>query len=204
MMEKRRLAILIAVTLSSIALILLTIYRLPLLMNADNAQGSFIPPLYEAFMSQAREVSLEEFVRLMRSHGLEILIPTYLPRGMTLTTIYYKCCPLVAMMVYSAKGEKDFRYAELVIEISPSGLPPSEDYLLSLNRTSSDVYVLKTDRGYARIYPEALFGDEERNRKFGPHVLAIYDYGGVNYLISILRPITLKEVEDLIKGLAPP
>jgi hypothetical protein len=200
MMEKRRLAILIAVALSSMSFIPL----LPLLMNTDNAQGSFIPPLYEAFMSQAREVSLEEFVRLVRSHGLEILIPTYLPRGMTLTTIYYKCCPLVAMMVYSAKGIKDFRYAELVIEISPSGLPPSEDYLLSLNRTSRDVYVLKTDRGYARIYPKALFGDEERNRKFGPTVLAIYDYGGVNYLISILRPITMKEVEDLIKGLAPP
>jgi hypothetical protein len=158
-------------------------------MNTDNAQGSFIPPLYEAFMSQAREVSLEEFVRLVRSHGLEILIPTYLPRGMTLTTIYYKCCPLVAMMVYSAKGEKDYRYAELVIEISPSNLPLSEDYLLSLNRTSGDVYVLKTDRGYARIYPEALFGDEERNRKFAPHVLAFTITMGLTTSLAYCDPL---------------
>ena len=187
-----------------VACLLITVVSLQfyLVYDVERLKGSFEPPIYEAFMSQAREVSLEEFIHLARSHHYELMLPTRLPKGLTLSTIYYKCCPLVAIVVYSARGVKDFRYSELAIEIAPNPYPLSEEYLLQLNRTSVDEYVIRVGKGYARISPKVEFGDEERRRIFGPHPMAIYWEGGLEYLISVLPPLTLEDLEYIVRGLA--
>jgi hypothetical protein len=76
-----------------------------------------VPPLYEAFMSQAREVSLEELKDIMKSYGFDLLVPHYIPDGIKLSAVYYKCCPLVVIIAYSDRGVKDYRFANIAIEI---------------------------------------------------------------------------------------
>ncbi len=185
------------------ALLLLSISLSQFFLSANNGreQARFEPPLYEGFMLQAKEVSLDEFINTMKSHGIEVVLPTRLPKNLVISTIYYKCCPLVAMVVYSARGEKDYRYAELVIEIAPNPFPLSEEHLQQLNNTAVDEYVIKVGKGYARIIPKAPFGDEERNRLFGPQPMAIYWDGGLEYIIGVLPPLSLEDLEYVVRGL---
>jgi uncharacterized protein (UPF0128 family) len=46
-----------------------------------------VPPFYEAFMSQAREVSLEELKDIMKSYGFDLLVPHYIPDGIKLSAV---------------------------------------------------------------------------------------------------------------------
>ncbi|MDJ0270981.1 MAG: hypothetical protein QXM50_00020 [Candidatus Caldarchaeum sp.] len=191
----------IPLVLAAFLLLSTTLSQFFLSTNNGGEKARFEPPLYEAFMSQAKEVSLDEFIQVMKSHGYEVVLPARLPKNLTLSAIYYKCCPLVAMVLYSAKGEKDYRYSELAIEISPNPFPLSEEYLQQSNNTAVNEYVIKVGNGYARIIPKAPFGDEERNRIFGPQPMAIYWDGGLEYLIGVLPPISLEDLEYVVRGL---
>jgi hypothetical protein len=41
----------------------------------EKEEFASIPPLYEAFMPQATEVSLAELRDIMKSHGFDVLVP---------------------------------------------------------------------------------------------------------------------------------
>jgi hypothetical protein len=93
------------------------------------------PPFFETFMLQAREVSQEELRDIMKSHGYNVLIPHYIPHGIKFSAIYYKCCPLVVVIAYSDRGVKDYRFANITIEIAPfhPKFAPSKEYMQRLN-----------------------------------------------------------------------
>ncbi|MEM2960171.1 MAG: hypothetical protein QXU67_01040, partial [Candidatus Bathyarchaeia archaeon] len=84
-----------------------------------------------------REITLDELVKVVSEAGRTIYLPSKLPRGLKLTTIYFKDGPFIAILVYSAEGNKDYKTAELTIEVSPSGLPPSS---LDALKSMSDGY----------------------------------------------------------------
>jgi hypothetical protein len=58
----------------------------------------------------------------MKPHGFGVMVPHYIPAGIKLSAVYYKCCPLVVIIAYSDRDVKDYRYANIAIEIMPSTL----------------------------------------------------------------------------------
>jgi hypothetical protein len=112
------------------------------LQQANNMKGKMrwplfhlIPHFFETFMLQAREVFQEELRDIMKSHGYNVLIPHYIPHGIKFSAIYYKCCPLVVVIAYSDRGVKDYRFANITIEIAPfhPKFAPSKEYMQRLN-----------------------------------------------------------------------
>jgi hypothetical protein len=63
-------------------------------------------PIYEAFISQTRKVSLEELRDVIKSHDYDALVPHHIPDGIKLSAIYYKFCPLVVLI---ACGDRDVK-----------------------------------------------------------------------------------------------
>ncbi|MEM2849340.1 MAG: hypothetical protein QXI36_03585 [Candidatus Bathyarchaeia archaeon] len=150
-----------------------------------------------------REVSLDEFVKVVSEAGRTIYLPSKLPRGLKLTTIYFKDGPFIAIFVYGAEGNKDYKTAELCIEISPSGLPPSS--LAQLKSISPDYdYVLEINKWLVRVKKDAYIGSEELRRKYGRDRAPLAEawIEGFNYLIG--SPIlTAEELLQLIQSMKP-
>jgi hypothetical protein len=163
-----------------------------------------VPPLYEAFMSQAREVSLEELKDIMKSHGFDLLVPHYIPDGIKLSAVYYKCCPLVVIIVYSDRGVKDYRFANIAIEIIPFDpvFAPSEEYLQRLNNPPKQ-YVVRIRDFVAVITPEAEYGDPELRKLFGPSPMAVVWHNGLQYIIGVNRPLTVEDLHLILNSLSP-
>lgn len=151
------------------------------------------------YSAGCREVSLDELVKVVSEAGRTIYLPSKPPRGLKLTTIYFKDGPFIAILVYSAEGNKDYKTAELAIEISPSGLPPSS--LEQLKSISPDYdYVLEINRWLVRIKKDAYIGSEELRRKYGKDRAPLAEawIEGFNYLIG--SPIlTAEELLQLIQ-----
>jgi hypothetical protein len=101
----------------------------------EKEEFASILPLYEAFMPQATEVSLAELRYIMKPHGFGVMVPHYIPAGIKLSAVYYKCCPLVVIIAYSDRDVKDYRYANIAIEIMPFDpiFAASEKYLQRIN-----------------------------------------------------------------------
>jgi hypothetical protein len=163
-----------------------------------------VPPLYEAFMSQAREVSLEELKDIMKSHGFDLLVPHYIPDGIKLSAVYYKCCPLVVIIAYSDRGVKDYRFANVAIEIAPFHpiFAPSEEYLQRLNNPPKQ-YVVRIRDFVAVITPEAEYGDPELRKLFGPSPMAVVWHNGLQYIIGVNRPLTVEDLHLILNSLSP-
>jgi hypothetical protein len=163
-----------------------------------------VPPLYEAFMSQAREVSLEELKDIMKSYGFDLLVPHYIPDGIKLSAVYYKCCPLVVIIVYSDRGVKDYRFANIAIEIIPFDpvFAPSEEYLQRLNNPPKQ-YVVRIRDFVAVITPEAEYGDPELRKLFGPSPMAVVWHNGLQYIIGVNRPLTVEDLHLILNSLSP-
>jgi hypothetical protein len=163
-----------------------------------------VPPLYEAFMSQAREVSLEELKDIMKSYGFDLLVPHYIPDGIKLSAVYYKCCPLVVIIAYSDRGVKDYRFANIAIEIIPFDpvFAPSEEYLQRLNNPPKQ-YVVRIRDFVAVITPETEHGNPELRKLFGPYPMAIVWHNGLQYIIAIKRPLTVEDLHLILNSLNP-
>jgi hypothetical protein len=163
-----------------------------------------VPPLYEAFMSQAREVSLEELKDIMKSYGFDLLVPHYIPDGIKLSAVYYKCCPLVVIIAYSDRGVKDYRFANIAIEIIPFDpvFAPSEEYLQRLNNPPKQ-YVVRIRDFVAVITPEAEYGDPELRKLFGPSPMAVVWHNGLQYIIGVNRPLTVEDLHLILNSLSP-
>ena len=75
------------------------------------------------FYARSREVSLSELVQVTEKLGRSPLyLSSELPSGLKLTAIYLKEGPFIAIVVYSAEGNKDYKTAECCIEIVPKNI----------------------------------------------------------------------------------
>ncbi|MEM1569627.1 MAG: hypothetical protein QXM89_03260 [Candidatus Bathyarchaeia archaeon] len=153
------------------------------------------------YSADCREVSLDELVKVVSEAGRTIYMPSKLPRGLKLTAIYLKDGPFIAIFVYSSEDNKDYRTAELCIEISPSGLPPL--LLEELKSISPGYeYVLKINNWLVRVEKDAYIGSEELRRKYGKDRAPLAEawIEGFNYLIG--SPIlTAEELLQLIQNM---
>ena len=161
------------------------------------------------FYGTSREVSLSELVQVTDKMDVNPLyLPPALPHGLHLTAIYLKDGPFIAIMVYSAEGNKDYKTAELAIEITPSLSPPTYEQL----RTWAEKPELKDVGAQAleingwpvMVYERAgTGGDEEHVAKYGNYQLLVITWiEGNNYTIST-PTLTPDEAIQLVRSMRP-
>ncbi len=149
------------------------------------------------FYKVSREVSLDEMVDTAYRFNYSIYIPIELPNNHKLTTIYLKDSPFIAIIVYSAEGNKDYKTSELTIQITPSPSPPTYNELVSLTETSENEKAQEINNWPVQVNEKAdVGGDIETQNKYGdylPLVTAWID--GMRYMISIRTMRTTEGLE---------
>ena len=124
------------------------------------------------FYGTSREVSLNEMVKIANELDMSIYLPSDLPKNFELTAIYLKESPFIAIIVYSAENNKDYKTAELVIQISPSEVSPTYNDLSS-EANKSQYKAVEEINGWAVILDERANagGNEEFKAKYGDWTL---------------------------------
>lgn len=139
----------------------------------------------EDFYATSRKVSLNELVDVADQSNLLIYLPFEIPKNYELTVIYLKETPFIAIVVYSADGNKDYKTAELTIQISPSESTPTYDELVSNAANSEYVVALEINGWSALVNEKANVGSNiETRKKFGDFVLLVTVWiNGIRYMI---------------------
>jgi len=124
------------------------------------------------FYGTSKEVSLEEMANVANKFNLSIYLPSELPDNFELTTIYLKDGPFIAIVVYSAEGNKDYKTAELGIQITPSDSPPTYNELVSIANESEYKMALEIN-DWPVLIDERKFitTNEDFKKKYGDYTL---------------------------------
>jgi len=154
------------------------------------------------FYGVSREVSLDEMVDTADRFNQSIYMPLVLPDNLKLTTIYLKDSPFIAIVVYSAEGNKDYKTAELTIQITPSPSPPTYNELVSQVENSKNEIVQEINSWPVLVNEKAYVGgDIETQNKYGdylPLVTAWID--GMRYMISI-RTMRTTDATEMVSNM---
>lgn len=127
------------------------------------------------FYGTSKEVSLDEMVEVASKFNLSLYLPSELPNNLELTAIYLKDGPFIAMVVYSAENNKDYKTAEFVIQIAPSESSPTYDSLKSEADKSEYRTALEINGWPVLVDDKADSGGEaEFREKYGDYVLLIW------------------------------
>ncbi|MFX0138949.1 MAG: hypothetical protein ACFFDN_35235 [Candidatus Hodarchaeota archaeon] len=138
------------------------------------------------FYGTSREVSLEELIEFAKEKDISLHLPSELPRTLKLTAIYLKEGPFIAILVYSAEGNKDYKTAELTIEICYSGSQPTIDELESQIWNTLHECVMEINDWPVEINERAYSGGiTEFRNKYGDYTLLVDVYiDGYRYGIN--------------------
>ena len=154
-------------TLSSFMLIIIPILVLQSIPHSGVAD----------FYGTSREVSLNETINVAKQYSLSIYLPSELPNDFERTAIYLKDSPFIAIVVYSAEGNKDYKTAELVIQISPGGYPPTYSELESIAATMLFARAIEINSWPVLVNEKASTGGEvETKKKWGDYFLLVTVY----------------------------
>lgn len=149
------------------------------------------------FYGTCREVSLEEMVDAADRFNYSIYMPSMVPNNLQLTAIYLKDGPFIAIVVYSAEGNKDYKTAELTIQITSESSPPTYNELIS--RVEGSKYETAQEiNGWPVLINERAYvgGDIETKNKYGDYLPLIRAWiEGMRYTISIRTMTTAEAVE---------
>lgn len=141
-----------------------------------NISGPRSIPTPPDFYGCSREVSLDEMIEVADKFNISIYLPSELPNNLELTTIYLRDNSFLAIVVYSAEDNKDYKTAELRIQISQS-LPevsPTYDQLVSWANESEYKTAMKINSWPVFINERADWGGNwESREKYGDYVLSV-------------------------------
>ena len=139
-----------------------------------NRPESEIIPEPQDFYATSREVSLDEFTEFISKSNKSIYLPSKLPNNFQLTAIYLKEGPFIGIIVYSAEGNKDYKTAELAIEIAPSAFPPKYDQLISEAEQSEYKMAMEINDWPVLIDEmHSIMNNEEFRKKYGDYTLLV-------------------------------
>lgn len=138
------------------------------------------------FYGTSREVSLNETITVAKQYNLSIYLPFELPDDFECTAIYLKDSPFIAIVVYSAEGNMDYKTAELVIQISPAGSPPTYSELESIAASKLFTIAVEINSWPVLVNEKASTGGEvETRKKWGDYFLLVTAYiEGMRYMIT--------------------
>ncbi|MFX0197270.1 MAG: hypothetical protein ACFFCW_14185 [Candidatus Hodarchaeota archaeon] len=164
------------------------------------------------FYAVSREASLSELIQMAdKNSSVTLYLPSALPPGFQLTAIYLSEGAdgyFIAMVVYSATGNKDYKTAELVIQIAPSLLSPTYEQLQTWVKDPKAKEIgaraLEINGWPVRVDERASTGgDEEHVAKYGEYQLLVEVWiEGINYTISPMT-LTPDEAIQLVRSMRP-
>ena len=116
--------------ISSASLLTILIFASTFLitLNTNNINTTPTPP---DFYATSKEVNISEFTNYLKKNEIAVYLPSDLPNNFEMTAIYLKESPFIAIVVYSAESNKDYKTAELTIQISPAISIPTYNELIS-------------------------------------------------------------------------
>ena len=160
------------------------------------------------FYAVSREVSLDELLEAAEERNLTLYLPSSLPEGFELTAVYLgEHEHLLAVLVYSAEGDEDYRTAELCVEVSEYAggyKPPTLEELKASTNLGPGDRVLEVNGWPVVAYAKAYGPDSpEFVRKYGryTHLVVVYTEE-CRYMIS--SPVlTLEELLQLVRSMTP-
>ena len=109
-------------------------------------------------------------VDVANESNLSLYLPSELPNNLKLTAIYLRDDSFLAIVVYSAEGNKDYKIAELGIQISLSSpeFTPTYDDLISEAESSEYVTALEINNWPVLVDERSNWGsNEEAREKYG-------------------------------------
>jgi len=157
------------------------------------------------FYDSSKEVSLSELIDIAERQNLTVYLPSELPEGFELTAIYVRENEFLAIIVYSAEGNKDYRTAELGIEIAKLLHTPTIDELKSCVKDPEYERVLEINGWPVRVNERAYIGgnavwEERYGKEYAP--LVEFWIEGLRY--RICSPVlTADELIQLVRCMRP-
>jgi len=115
--------------ISSASLLTILIFASAFLNAFANHKNRILTPL--DFYGTSKEVNINEFTNYTKKNEIVVYLPSDLPNKFEMTAIYLKESPFIAIVVYSAESNKDYKTAELTIQISPTASIPTFNELSS-------------------------------------------------------------------------
>lgn len=189
--DKKKLSI---VTAFLCFVLLYSLYAIIVNLGKLNAGEVIMTPAEPPFTKE--EVSLEKLINNAKKNNVSIYLPTELPNNYELSAIYLREDNFIAILVYSAEGIKDFKTAELVIEIKPTSDTPTTEELASQGLNEHE-QVLEINGWPVYINSKAFGDSSERTReKYGLYTI-LADIWIVNSMHSINAPAL--GTDDVIK-----
>jgi len=151
------------------------------------------------FEYKASFVGIEEIASAWDKKGLILYLPTSLPEGYKLETIYAEKSGdnigSLAIAVYSNSMDRKIATAELTIEIFPSQGNPF---------TSSRGYIEKIQEWDVYIDVNAPVGWEDYNEKYGETaILFNLNIEGLNYLYRGAPNLSVEEMKVIVASMKP-
>jgi hypothetical protein len=156
------------------------------------------------FYGTSKKVSLEEMVTVANQNNISIYLPNTLPHTLELTAIYLKESPFVAIMVYSSEVNKDYKTAELTLQIASvdPNLIPTYAELQSEAEKSPDENALQINNWPILIQENAYAGgNRERIEKYGEYTMLINIWIEEVWYLYNAPTLTLQDAVEMIEAI---
>lgn len=112
------------------------------------------------FYAISKEVSIDEFKTYLKENNISAYLPTIIPEKLILTAIYLEEEPFVVIVVYSADFNKDYKTAELTIQISLANYKPDYNELVSNIHNPETEIALQINTWPLLVNEKASAGEE--------------------------------------------
>ena len=148
------------------------------------------------FYGTSKEVDINEFTTYLNKYNITVYLPSDLLDKFEMTAIYLKEKPFIAIVVYSADSNKDYKTAELTIQISPAASTPTYNEL-SANIQNPEFEKAFEINGWPVLINERASsgGDSSFIAKYGEFTLLTMIWiGGNVYFINSPTLITAEVI----------
>lgn len=154
------------------------------------------------FYGGSREVTLEELIEEAQNSNQSLYLPLDLPSNLKMTAIYLRYGAFLTIIVYSANGNKDYKTAELTIQVSISFDIPTYESLQEMAANSDYESAIQINSWNVYINEKANSGsNEEFKAIYGDFTLLATSWiDGCTYTMNC-PTITKNQVSDLIESM---
>lgn len=155
------------------------------------------------FYAVSKEVSLTEMLTVADNNNISLYLPSELPKNLNLTAIYLKEGNFIAIVVYSAEGNKDYKTAEFGIEIAHIGIEqsPTFEELQSRAKKSENETALEINGWPILVLEKASCSYPERREKYGDYQRTVRVYiEGIRYSFGA-PTLTTDEMIQIIQNM---
>jgi hypothetical protein len=187
-----------------IVFIVLLIFFISTTLIANYINSANLVTIPPDFYGTSKEVDINEFETFLNESNISIYLPTIIPNELNLTAIYLMENPFIAIVVYSAESNKDYKTAELNVQISMAYHVPNYDELVSNIQNPEIETALEINTWPVLVNEKASTGgDSSAIAKWGEYtVIAMSWIQNNEYLINC--PIfTFSDVVTLVENMQP-